>query len=108
MRTHEQLRDLWQMSQDGDTYGTAMSLLFAVCECIHHDCTVIEVPAEWQYRHSPIECSPLDSSDSEAWWDEQQLRELLADGLVTELDVLHFGEVLHRLIGICKAQGRDY
>jgi hypothetical protein len=81
--------------RDGDWYGWAMSWLFAICDRITFE-TDSQVPAEWEFRPSPL--GP--SNDDEYKIDIMSY--------LCEYQLLYVGEVLHRYIARLKKLGKDY
>jgi len=88
---------------DGDVWGWGMSWFFATAHVLHH-MTDTDIPAEWQYRHG-IGC------DGTRWRDDAETDEaasLYESGIVTDADLIAFGDVINRYLDWCRMAGRDY
>ena len=84
----------FRFGNDGDSWGACMAWLFAIADALtfHFDETV---PSDWGFRPSPMgpdedqhECQFLICCEPEA--------------------VIEFGDMMWRLRGILKSQGRSY
>lgn len=81
--------------RDGDEWGWAMSWLFAICDAMTFD-RDMEVPAEWDFRPSP-----LGKSTDDEWKDE------ILVGL-SDNQLAYVGNVLHRYTEHLRKAGKDY
>jgi hypothetical protein len=94
MMEYADLKQHFAQTNDGDTWGSAMSALFAVSGEMHF--RGMDVP--WPY-------SPGAGGDGRAEiGDDWRLELSLASADALE----RFGAVLSRAYDICKAQGKDY
>ena len=84
----------FRLGNDGDTWGTCSAWLFAVADALtfHFD---ESVPDDWGFRPSPM------GADE----DSHEYQFLICCDCSA---VIEFGDMLWRLRGILKSQGRDY
>lgn len=103
---YKELRFLFNMNWDGaDKWGDVMSFWFATAEVIYH-CTDADVPAEWEFRDSPVH-------DDQTWadeadWPESEIIDLFRTGRVNVDDLLTFGDVLTSYAHILDMAGESY
>jgi hypothetical protein len=84
-----------------DPWGSALSAFFQVADVLWH-ASAEEIPAEWDYRHSPV-CA-FGSDDFLA----AELRFQHDFGRITDDDLIFAGTVLSRLVNFYRSQGLDY
>lgn len=80
------LRSFYQMVFDGDTYGSASSFLFSICEVLDHRTS--DIPGEWGYKQGAAGTRPEED------WSFLTL-ELATYRLVV---LIRFGHRLNRLL----------
>jgi len=78
-----------------DPWGTAMNWLFCLCDELELD-RGIPTPDHWEFQASPFG----DGTEG------NHPRDIMQDA--SDTDLLRFGEVLHRFIASCDAQGLSY
>ena len=83
-----------------DGWGTLMSHWFGIAEALYH--AGEDIPAVWQFRHSPIQDCVSDWPDSEYRW------MLSETGQVTADQLRYAGNVLDRLARLYVRAGKDY
>ena len=83
-----------------DQWGCVMEWFFTVAHLIHHKCGLHNVPAEWEYRPSPLD-TEIDAEEFHLikFWD---LDKFECD------DLIGFGNVLSRYTDKLKAAGKNY
>ncbi len=91
---------------EGDKYGSSVEWQFAIAETLFHH--GYELPQEWEFSDSPMH-----SGDDYEWYYDTDysamyLTELLECEKITETDLVTFGHVLFRYIGILREAGLDY
>lgn len=82
---------------DGDSWGWAISWLFAICDTITFERADIYVPDEWGFRPSPLGSASADDS-----WKTEILQQLSNGQLA------YVGKMLHRYTAILRKAGKDY
>jgi hypothetical protein len=88
----------------GDPWGSTLSAHFDIAECLYRH--GVEVPAEWEYRPSPmIEVGEFPEDDDASLF-YSEIEVLLVQGHVTNL--IHAGNVLARYAAQLKLAGYDY
>lgn len=96
------LMGLYNLTED--TWDDNLMWFFAVAEVIWHR-TAEEIPAEFQYRHSPVD-------DSETWRDDDVYAAMIDDeyaaGRVTDDDLLAFARFLNAVDDDFRARGENY
>lgn len=80
---------------DGDSWGWAMSWWFAVSDHLHF-LSDVPVPAEWEFRPSPLGMS------TEDLWQLDILSEYSPE------EWLAAGRILHRYTALLRRHGKDY
>jgi hypothetical protein len=99
-----EIMSLIRMSDDGDQWGNAMGFAFGICDVLWHaEDGTVDIPAQWQYRHSPV-CREVDMDQ----WPDSELQEMLTDGLVSTDDLLYAGTVVDRYARWLDAAGKSY
>lgn len=82
---------------DGDSWGTCMSLWFAVADEIHFNREDLKVPDDWHFKPSPF--GPTNEPDD------------YTTSIVTALDdddLKKLGKLVHRWAAKLKVAGKDY
>lgn len=98
------IRELYiDMEDTSDPHGSCLGFFFPLADIIWH-CTAEEIPAAWQYEHSPV----CDGSDRDGDAVADLLITMYEETSITEHDLLAFGEVLHRYSHVIALAGRDY
>ena len=96
MKINPILKKEYKLTSDGDAWGNCMQWLFAIGDHLTFN-TNIPVPAEWEFRPSPLGAD-----------DDSYVFQFLREDHVAADDVLSFGHSLIRLRDILQSQGRDY
>lgn len=92
--TYDNLKAEFRLTNDGDSWGNAMSWWFAVAGEMYE--RGLEVPPAWQYRPSPM--GAIDPDQYEA--------PIVAEA--ADDNLCRFGAMLHRYAGMLRAAGKDY
>lgn len=93
------IRDTYRSLYDGDPWGTAMSVHFAIADLLHAE--GLDIPAEWGYSNPSGNVDPTDYAFEDiahAW----------TSGYITADELRHAGNVLHRFEDYLTRIGRDY
>lgn len=94
--TLKDIKDEYRLvGDDSDPWGSAMELWFAVAGELNHRDPYL-IPAEWQYRPSP-----LGGKDPDSYWTE-----LLED--CTDQTLSEMGAILFRYVRYCEFKGLNY
>ena len=90
------LKAEFRLSNDGDSWGTAMQWRFAIAAVLYDRDE--DIPGDWHYRPSPMAGPQADP-------------ECYADQVCSEADsgaLLEFGIILDRYDSMLRAAGQDY
>ena len=112
--------DDWQH----DPWGTAMGLFFDVASVLDMsdvEGDVTPVPfARWGYRRAPFTVPSIETVASRAddfaegeWSDDFTYGQIVlacavADGELSQGELIRVGDVLNRYVALCRLAGRDY
>jgi len=91
---------------DNDPWGTTMSHMFAIADVIYHDVLYPDgenLPAAWQYMHSPV-CGGVDTNS----WPDAEYSDYLVRGEMTIDQLLYAGNVLNRYASVLTKAGLAY
>ena len=103
----KELRKVYDMDADSyDPFGTAMMWFFAVAETLWHE-TAEELPVAWQFGHGSA-VTPYHWPPTSDEYITQQVQGMYLDGTVIEEDLILFGNVLDKYIGVLHTAGRAY
>ena len=94
----------FRLYSGGDAWGDTMGWWFGIADVLWHaENGTIEIPAHWQYRHSPV-CREVDLDD----WPGSEIAEGHAAGYYSADDLLYAGEVLTRYAALLDKAGLSY
>lgn len=93
--TYDDLKQEFRLTNDGDSWGNAMSWLFAMADEIyfHRD---FEVPTKWQFRPSPL------GPDTEERYETEIIKE------TKDAELIKFADLIYRYETALRHAGESY
>jgi hypothetical protein len=83
-----------------DSWGSTMEWFFTVCHVIHHQFGLEHVPENWEYKPGFL--------DTELNPDDYHLIETYSFLDYPVTDLIELGEMLNKVAGELKEEGKDY
>lgn len=105
---HLEIKELYNLSFDGDEWGGCMAFHFACADILYHVCEKTP-PNHWRYspglRYSLFD-GPVAGEDYQ--WPDSAILDMLNDKTIDTDDLIQAGNVFQRYAQWLKYKGKDY